>query len=291
MHFSKWLVLNNICVFLFTRSDTFALGKLIGAQAVGVYGIAFEVANLTTSNFLAPLRRAIFPAYAKLSSDTASLTTGFVDVFAFVMLVGTPMAVGTGLIAEPLVHVMLGGQWTASIPLIQVLAIYGFLSLITAGSSPIFLATARPQYLMWVLAGSVVIMVPALIFGIRTAGALGAAWVVTLTAMLTAAADFTLIRQLLRLSVRRLLAASWRPLGAATLMAFVVTQLQARWPAAESVAAWGVILAASIAVGAAVFVLTVVVLWLLAGRPRGAETHIGEAINRMTPNRFRSRSE
>jgi O-antigen/teichoic acid export membrane protein len=288
MHFSKWLVANNICVFFFNRSDTFALGRLVGAQAVGTYGIAFEVANLTTSSFLAPLRRAIFPAYAKVSDDAHSLAKGFVDVFAFVMLVGTPMAVGTGLIAEPLVRVMLGTQWTASIPLIQVLSVYGFLGLITAGSGPIFLATGRPQYLVWVLAGSLLIMIPALIFGIRSAGVLGAAWAVTITATVTAVADFTLIRRLLQLPVPRLLAAAWRPLAAAALMAVVVTQIQLRWTIPDSIAGWSALLAACVVSGAVTYAGAVVTLWALSGRPDGPETHTVNAI-RNTARAFRGR--
>ena len=34
MHFSKWLLLNNVCNFAYARCDTFVLGKLAGAQAV-----------------------------------------------------------------------------------------------------------------------------------------------------------------------------------------------------------------------------------------------------------------
>ena len=76
MHFSKWLVVNNVVLFLYGRSDTFVIGKMAGVQSVGIYGIAFEIANLTSSNFLAPLRRAIFPAYAKVSNDRESLREG-----------------------------------------------------------------------------------------------------------------------------------------------------------------------------------------------------------------------
>ena len=275
MGFSKWLILNNFLGFLFNRSDTFVIGKFIGPQAVGIYGMGFEIANMTTSNLLAPLRRALFPAYATVAGDPASLRTAFVDVFAFVMLIGTPVALGIGLVAEPLIHVMLGPQWVETIPLIQILSLYGFLNLVSAGSSPIFLATARPQYIMWVVAGTTLLMIPLLIVGTLHYGALGAAWAVTITTALAVLADFLLVIGLLHLPVARLWHASWRPVLAGALMAPFVLAPQFLWPEPQSFAGWVSLLAAGVATGVLLYPAAILLLWQLAGRPSAsAETHL-----------------
>lgn len=278
MHFSKWLLLNNACGFVFNRSDTFIIGKIVGAEAVGIYGIAYEIANLTTSNLIIPLRRAIFPGYSKVSSDLESLRRGFLDVFALVMLVCTPTAVGIGLVADPLVRVMLGAQWIGSIPLIQVLAIYGFLSIISAGSGPIFLARARPHYLAYVLGGSTLLVVPLLIFGVERAGALGASWAVTTTMVFSVIVDFLLVVRLLHLPVRRLAAAGWRPITATAVMTIVVTAVQVGWPMADTVIGSSATLATSMAGGAAAYALAATLLWQMSGRPDGPERQVFAAI-------------
>lgn len=274
MHFSKWLVLNNISFLLTSRSDTFILGKFAGAKAVGVYSIAFEIANLTASNLLAPLRRAILPGYAKVSGDLEALRKGFVDVFALVWLIGTPVAVGIGVVANPLVRIMLGPAWTASIPLIQILSLYGFLSLITAGSAPIYLATGHPRYILLTKLANVAIMIPLLVIGASRAGAVGAAWAVTIGAMIEAAADFVLIVRLLQLPVGQLIATSYRPVVAAFLMTIVVLEIQLLWPPTTAVVDIAVLLAACVVAGAIVYVVAAVLLW--AGRrfPDGAERHV-----------------
>jgi O-antigen/teichoic acid export membrane protein len=274
MGFSKWLILNNICFFLFNRSDTFVIGKLVGAQAVGIYGMGFDIANMTTSNLLAPLRRALFPAYATVSHDRPSLQRAFVDVFAFVMLLGTPLALGIGLVATPLIEVMLGPQWVATIPLIQVLSIYGFLNLISAGSGPIFLASGRPQYMMWVIGGSTLVMIPLLIVATRAYGALGAAGAVTVTTALAVLADFMLVSALLSLPWASLLRAAWRPALAGGAMAIAVTGLQAAWPQPTTMAGWIAMLAAAVAVGAVTYPAATLLLWQLSGRPDGAERQL-----------------
>jgi O-antigen/teichoic acid export membrane protein len=290
MHFSKWLVLNNIAFLLSSRSDTFILGKFSGAQAVGFYGIAFEIANLTASNLLAPIRRAIFPGYAKLSDDLDALRKGFVDVFALVWLIGTPFALGVGLVADPLVQVMLGASWVETIVLIQVLSLYGFLGLITAGSSPIYLATGHPRYILLTKLASIAVMLPLLVIGSARAGAFGAAWAVTISAFVEAAADFALIVHLLKLPIRGLIAPIHRPLLAAFAMAVVVHAIQAFWPPSPSATGIGALLAACVIAGGIVYIGIAWWLWAKAGYPDGAEKHVELAIRETLLRRFRTRS-
>ena len=276
--FSKWLVINQAGAFAFQRSDTFVIGKVVGAQAVGVYTIAYEIANLSTSTLLAPIRRAILPGFSSVAHDLEDLRRSFVDVFAFTLLMAMPLAVGTGLIAEPLVHVVLGEKWLASIPLIQVLALYGLLSVAGAGSGPVFLALGRPQIMTYVLGAGLTVLAPLLILGVQHAGALGAAWAVTGAVLVTAVLDIGLSARVLKLRLNSLAAASWRPLAAVTLMLAVVLQLQNSWPEPASFLEWLTLLLLCVAVGAATYVGSVAGLWLMAGRPEGAEQHLVTAV-------------
>lgn len=273
MHFSKWLLLNNIAAFLFYRSDTFIIGKLAGAGGVGVYSIAYEIANLLSANLMAPIRRAIYPGFVKMSDDVERLRQTFTDMIALVALVGAPMTVGLGLTAQPVVHLLLGGQWVGSIPLIQILSLYGFLGLVSSGSGPIFMALDKPQYLTWIMIGGVVSVVPLLIVGVIYGGLPGAAWAVTVSVLLATVTDFLLVTRLLRLPSRYLIAAAWRPFVATALMTLAVTTVQAVMPAAGGETNAIRVLLASILMGAAAYSVSVFLLWLAAGRPEGAERH------------------
>jgi len=274
MHFSKWLLANNICAFVFSRSDTFVLGKLAGAQAVGVYGIAFEIANLSTSNLVGPVRRAIFPGYSKVADDLEGLRKGFFGVLSLVLLIGAPMAVGIGAVAGPLVHVMLGEKWLASIPLIQILSLYSFIVIIGTSSAPIFLARARPQYIMWILGGSSVILIPLLLVGVWGWGAIGAAWAMTITAGVASSIDLWLAFRLLDLRIGLLIAAVWRPIVAAAMMVAAVVELGSQWPMPLSAVSWAVLLIVSILSGAMIYGISALALWGLAGWVDGAEKQI-----------------
>jgi lipopolysaccharide exporter len=286
MRYSKWLILNNICSLLFNRSNTFVIGKFAGAPAVGIYSVAFEIANMTTANLLAPLRRAIFPGFAKLV-DHESLRTGFIVVLALVMLIGTPLAVGIGAVANPIVRVMLGDRWVDSVALIEVLSIYGFLGLVSSVSAPVFLAIGRPQLQLWVLLMGTIVLIPSLIIGTAHAGALGAAWAVTFAAAVRAVTDFVLISRLLRIPVRQFVTVAYRPLVASVVMIVMVLEVQASWPTPMSTLGWSALLAAAVGAGAILYAGVVIGSWALAGFPDGGEKRIETAIRNATLKVFK----
>jgi lipopolysaccharide exporter len=278
IHFSKWLLLSNLCGFIYGRSSTFILGKISGGSAIGVFTIAEDIAGIVTTNLLMPLRRAILPGYAKLANDIEHLHDVFVDIFAIVFLVSAPLTLGIGVVADPLVRIALGAQWLGAIPLIQVLCVGEFLRLITAAASPIYVATGRPHYTMVLFAGSAVVMVPLLIFATERAGALGAAYATLTVTVLSGALDFVLVDRLLRLSPARLLAGCWRSIISVIMMVAAVRELQALWPTSEALGNLALMLAAAVALGGVVYSVCGLILWILAGRPRGAERHLFEAI-------------
>jgi O-antigen/teichoic acid export membrane protein len=278
MHFSKWLLIGNLCAFIYGRGSTFILGKISGAGAVGVFTLSGEIAGIATTNLLMPLRRAILPGYAKLATDATRLHDVFVDIFSLVFLVSAPLTLGIGLVADPLVRIMLGEQWLSAIPLIQILCVGEFLQLINAGASPIYIATGRPHYTAILFAGSAVVMVPLLIFATERAGALGAAYATLAVTALSAALDLILVNRLLHLSVSRLFAGCWRSVISVTLMVAAVAGFQSLWPISQSLGNMISMLAAAVAVGGVVYSICGLVLWILAGRPRGAERHLFEAI-------------
>lgn len=290
MHFSKWLVLHNIIGFAYHRADTFVIGKIMGASSVGLYSMALEISQMATANLVAPLRRALFPAYSKLSSDLVALKENFVDIFAIVMLVGTPIALGIGLVAEPMVYALLGSNWLEAIPLLQILSIHGFLSIIGAGSGPVYLAMARPYYLAWFTGAGCVLLIPLMIIGTTNWGAVGAAWALTATTALVITADFIMVLRLLKMSVARLFTRAWRPVIAALAMAAVVIEVQLQWPAPESSAEWLALLCVGVLAGALVYTSSIVFLWWITGCKEGAEQHLLTLFRKATASLFSARA-
>jgi lipopolysaccharide exporter len=274
--FSRWLLVNNMLGFLYHRAADFILAKGVGAAGLGHYGLAYEIANLPTSELVAPVNRAVFPGYAKISADMAGLRRGFVKVIAMVTLFAIPAAVGLACIADPLVKVVLGPQWVPVIPLVQVLALNGMLSAILSCSGSVYLAVGKPRYVTLVLAAHTAVAVPLIAWATFTIGTIGVAWMLLLTSSLVVPLNYGLLCRAVGLTIGDMSGAIWRPGLAAAVMAIVL------WSVHEPLAAWVgqglILLLALIALGALTYCALVAILWSLSSRPLGAEAFVLERL-------------
>src|SRR2546425_863667 len=123
--FSKWLMINNILIFINNRGIDFVIGKVLGPQALGLYTVAYEVSNLPTTELVYPISRAVFPGYSRLAGDRQALRAAFLQVISLIALITVPAGIGIGLVAEPTVPGVLGQKWMDSVRLMQVLALFG----------------------------------------------------------------------------------------------------------------------------------------------------------------------
>lgn len=271
--FSVWLLINNILGYGIVRSGEFIIGRMLGTHSVGVFSVAFEVSNMPTSELVMPIRRALFPGYAKMAVRPEALRNGFIDVWSLILLVVSPMAFGIYLTADYLVPLALGAKWLDAVPLIKVLALYGFFATVASNAGPIFLALGRPNIITCIAGFHLLIKVPALIWAISVAGTIGAAWAATIASALATMLSMTLVIRVLKLSLRDMLAAMWRTGVATALMAGVVVQIDYAMPAGPGSGEMILKLATLIGAGAAAYVFVALALWHFSGRPeRSAES-------------------
>jgi lipopolysaccharide exporter len=293
IRFSKWLLLNNILYFAYQRLDTFVIGRFAGAQPLGFFRLAHEIASLPTTEMVAPIRAAILPGYAKLASDRERLRASFAATFGAIVMVALPVAAGLGLMAEPLVRLVLGERWLDAVPLLEVLCIAGAINVCTANTWPVFIALGRPWISPALVGLGAVLLVPLLLWGVQEAGALGAAWALVAVAAVVLGANLMATFRLLSLSGGELGAQIWRTLAAVVAMGGAVLGVDAVWPDGEGLLATAALLACSIVIGAATYLTTLWLLWRLSGLHEGPEgmaiwllqTSLSRVSARFTPSR------
>jgi O-antigen/teichoic acid export membrane protein len=265
LYFSKWLLFNSILSFVYYRTDTFVIGRIAGAAPLGLYTVALEIASLPTTEMVAPVRAALLPGYAKLASDRERLRAGFSTTFGLIVMIAMPVAAGIGLMADPLVRIVLGDQWLAVIPLLEVLAIYGVINVCIANTWPLFIALGRPWINTALTGLGVVLLVPLLLWSVRETGVVGAAWSLVAVASVVLAGTLSAATRLLSLSPGLLLSRVWRSFVAASAMAVAVVLLQGQWVQLESQVERAALVFACIVSGTAIYLMTLWILWLAAG--------------------------
>ncbi len=272
LHFSKWLLVVNLVNLVNARVDRIILGKIAGTTSVGIFSVAHEISTLATTELIWPIARALFPGYAKIAAEPARLPKSFLDATGMIMLLSAPVTAGIALMADPIVRIALGPEWLLAIPVIQILALYGFLDMPTANVKALFLALGRPDLVAWRDIPSAIVLVPALIVGASMAGAVGAAWALVLSAAVTFVVAFAFLRRSIGVGIGAIARVTWRPFLATLIMAAAVTALDREIPMPEG----GVALLLSTVVrslfGAAVYAAASLGVWVMVGRPAGAES-------------------
>jgi lipopolysaccharide exporter len=272
--FSKWLLAANIGNFLSERLDTFAIGRIAGASAVGLYEVANEISNLPKGELIWPIQRALFPGYAKLMGDRDHLASGYLDGLGAIMIMAIPAAVGIACIAPLIVSVFLGPQWLDALPLLQVLAIAGIISVGYANAQTVLLTLGRAKLLSYLSAVNLAIFAPFVVTGTIVWGPIGAAVAVVATSAIMLAIYVVITLQALSLQFRSIVVVVWRSLAAAFLMACALYFLIVSWPLGDGDGAPVAQLAASIGVGALVYIGTHLALWRMVGSPAGTEKNV-----------------
>jgi lipopolysaccharide exporter len=270
-HFSKWMLVQNVIHGVNSRAASFIIGRISGADALAHYNIAHEISTLATSELRAPIRRAIFPAFAKVASDLDNLKKAFLDAFGVLVAIGLPIPIGIALTAPLLVRIFLGPKWIAAIPLIEVLALYGIVQSLSTNSYLIYLAINKPRITAFLSGLYLIVLLPLLIWGVTWDGALGAAWALVATSVFILVIDLSIVLRMLQLSFQTVVKTVWRVVVAALVMALAVRLSQSFFAHDGTRMLLPQLLAAA-AAGAVTYSGVALVLWTLAGRPPGPES-------------------
>lgn len=271
LHFSKWLLLNNLLVLARERSGDFVIGRLAGAHNLGLYSVAYELSFLPATELVAPINRAVFPAYARLAGDPGRLKEHFLRVLGVIAVLVLPAGAGIALTAHLFVPLLLGTKWLDAVPVIQVLALSGVLGALQTNFGSAYLAIGRPRITSEMMALNLLILIPLLIVLTRTHGSLGAAWAVLAASAVMVGANVWRLMTTLDLRARTLLAGLHRPFVATPVMAVAIATLPG-FDAGTSATGDNVLpLLAAVVTGAATYIAALLGLWALENRPRGAE--------------------
>lgn len=280
-HFSQWLFLSNFVLFLQNRSDNFILGRTVGAYDLGLYNIANEIASMPSTEMIAPINRAVFPAYAMLASELAKLRDKFIDVFCMIAVIAMPVSVGLVCVSELAVQVLLGPQWHAAVPLLQIFTVCGLTSALQSNLVLVIVALGKPKANTILSAAMLVVYLPCLFYFSLKYGALGAAWTHMAMSIIVLIPLHVVFFRLTGLASARYFGTLWRPSIAAAAMGGVVLALEHNLPGLRSALPPLLALFAYVIAGTLSYIIVLLALWQLSGRPKGsAETTMLGVIGR-----------
>lgn len=271
INFSKWLLFNNVVGFFKERSADFIIGRVHGATALGLYNVSYEFSNMPTTELSAPINRALLPGFARIAHSADQMRTAYVMAMSMLAMLAVPAAAGIFAVAPFMVPVVLGTQWLAAAPLMEVLALNGGLLLLHSSICAVLIANGHPDRVARTNLGYVVTLL--LMFGLLVPGygVIGASYAVLTTSVLMTPVYLFQVRRSIGVPVFDFARAAARPTLAAVSMCLAVRLALPDWTIEMSMresVAW---LLGGILLGITTYAASLWLLWLACGQPAGAE--------------------
>jgi len=107
--------------------------------------MAYLVSNLPVTEITDVMSRVTFPVYSKLQDDMARLREVYLRVLQVTAYITIPFAAGIVVLSTEFTIIFLGKKWMPMVPAIQVLALAGLVSSITATTRPVFHGVGKPK--------------------------------------------------------------------------------------------------------------------------------------------------
>jgi lipopolysaccharide exporter len=287
LQFSLWTLIGGGLTTARTRISHFVLGRMSGAEALGSYSMASDLATMPTTELVMPLNRALFPAYAGMANDGRSIRMAYLRVLGAIALVTTAAAVGIFAVGDLLVPLVLGEAWTGVVPLLGPLAAFGLSVSLQTNATAVYWGVGKPRLAAGISAILLLLIVVPLVPFTAKWGAFGTALACMSAGIITVPVTFVLVGRLLGLGAADFIGQLWRPLVAAGVMLLAVRAVKFLLLEANQ---W-MALATSILVGALVYCCVLIVLWWLSRRPDSAERFLVTMLrDRMNRSRRRSKA-
>jgi O-antigen/teichoic acid export membrane protein len=215
----------NLLAMVNDQIDNWVTGRLLGPSALGLYAMAFRIANLPRTGFTFVVSQVLYPALARLHDDQDRFRAVFLRSLHWVAVLSVPASVGLALLAPDLIRVVLGTRWEDAATPTRILAGFGLLASLSATTGDVFKAAGRPQLILRIgLVHSAALWLGLAMLARRGLG--GVALAVTLATAASSLAAFTGALAILRLRVTALVRALAAPVLATATMTGVLLGLR-----------------------------------------------------------------
>ena len=122
MRFGGTVTLNSFVVYLAYNTEKVLLGRFWGAAALGIYGRAYQLANLPVQQLIGAAGSVAFPVLSRMQSDAQRLCRSFLKALSLIVSLTIPVVISCAVFANEIVFVVLGQKWSGTAVVLQLLA-------------------------------------------------------------------------------------------------------------------------------------------------------------------------
>ena len=272
---SLWMFLAWASQTIHSQIEKIVVGRIAARNVVGLYSVSRDLSSIFTEEIATALNRVTFVTTAQTGRPLSADPDRLPSMLGAYALISAPLGFGLAATADQALPLLLGPQWAGAVPFLSVIApacafyaIYKLVVVTLQASGDARLAAFLS------VAGAIAMVATAATLALTGRGASAVALGALVVTALLLASGIVLLARKAQTGVLTLLMSVARPFLAATLMMLVLQGFDI-----GNIAPLAVLAVKSVA-GAALFASAVGALWLLLGRPDGAENVIFGLVRR-----------
>jgi len=122
MRFGGTLTMNGLVMYVATNFEKILLGRFWGADAVGIYGRAYQLVSIPNDNLNSAASGVAFAALSRLKDDPSRFKSYFLKGYALILSLTVPITATCALFAGDMISVFLGPKWKSAVTIFRLLA-------------------------------------------------------------------------------------------------------------------------------------------------------------------------
>jgi O-antigen/teichoic acid export membrane protein len=170
-------VLQGGASFVEQNADYVVIGVKAGSRQLGLYSMAYRIAEIPNNFIVEPVAQVTFPGFARMRERGEDVAGAFLMTLRLTALCAFPLGLLAAASAEPLIESILGPRWIEMVGVLQVLGLWGSLRVVHATIGWFVNSMGFSSRIGTSYAVMLVVSIPLLIVAVDVGGAEGVAWV------------------------------------------------------------------------------------------------------------------
>lgn len=142
------------------QADILIGGRVLGTSNLGAYSLPKELSFRLALIINPIVTRVGLPVMAQAQKDKALLKSIYLKTLLMTASINFPLYLMIAVFAPEIVSVMFGNQWQESVPLLQVMALWGLVRSTGNPVGSLLLAMGRANWMFWWSFGQMLFWVP-----------------------------------------------------------------------------------------------------------------------------------
>lgn len=278
--FLGWFTVSQFIAAINWKLSRLVLGAYESKDTLGAFSMASDLCVIPEQALIGPTIRPLASGFAKLQFDVDRLGSAYLRSSSMLVSIGLPPLLVMATLAEPAVRMALGSKWQAAPPIVTWLALLAGLALITASFNALCMALGHTRRIFLTNLADLSVRLPMTVSLTMAFGLEG-----TVAAQFVATGVYTLlanqsIAKIAHVSMRRQWTSHWRSFTAGIVMVSLLFWLRSITDDQSGIRLF-VSMAALSLIACGAYLVTLMTLWRLTGRPDGFESMVINVIYQM----------